>query len=289
MFALADCNNFFVSCERVFNPGLNGRPVVVLSNNDGCIVSRSNEAKKLGIKMGVPLFQVRELVQKHEIAVFSSNYVLYGDMSRRVQETLRTFVPAIEIYSMDEAFLDLRGMEHFDLDALAKKISLTCLRHTGIPVSVGVAPTKTLAKVASKLCKQYPKLRGGCYLYKPADIEKVLKTYPIDEVWGIGRQYTKTPGSGSRYGLRVYATFCSEGAKDDGDNRSQNLKELRAEACIEFMQANPPKQQICVSRSFSKEITDCKELGMQVSMFCAMACENCANKTATVTRPWFLF
>ncbi|HOD25957.1 MAG: Y-family DNA polymerase [Bacteroidales bacterium] len=274
MFALADCNNFFVSCERVFNPGLNGRPVVVLSNNDGCIVSRSNEAKKLGIKMGVPLFQVRELVQKHEIVVFSSNYVLYGDMSRRVQETLRTFVPAIEIYSIDEAFLDLRGMEHFDLDALAKKISLTCLRHTGIPVSVGVAPTKTLAKVASKLCKQYPKLRGGCYLYKPADIEKVLKTYPIGDVWGIGRQYTKklrALGVGTAYEFTQLSAPRVQ--KMMGITGLRTWKELRAEACIEFMQANPPKQQICVSRSFSKEITDCKELGMQVSMFCAMACE----------------
>jgi DNA polymerase V len=245
-----------------------------LSNNDGCIVSRSNEAKKLGIKMGVPLFQVRELVQKHEIAVFSSNYVLYGDMSRRVQETLRTFVPAIEIYSIDEAFLDLRGMEHFDLDALAKKISLTCLRHTGIPVSVGVAPTKTLAKVASKLCKQYPKLRGGCYLYKPADIEKVLKTYPIGDVWGIGRQYTKklrALGVGTAYEFTQLSAPRVQ--KMMGITGLRTWKELRAEACIEFMQANPPKQQICVSRSFSKEITDCKELGMQVSMFCAMACE----------------
>ncbi|MFA7358345.1 MAG: Y-family DNA polymerase [Bacteroidales bacterium] len=274
MYALADCNNFFVSCERVFNPGLNGRPVIVLSNNDGCAVSRSNEAKKLGVKMGVPVFQIRELVQKHQIAVFSSNFVLYGDMSRRVQETLRAYAPAIELYSIDEAFLDFSGMEHQNLDALAKEISGACLRNTGIPVSVGVAPTKTLAKIASKLCKQYPKLRGGCYLHKPADIEKVLKKYPIDDVWGIGRQYTKKLKA---LGINTAYEFTQLSAlrvqKMMGITGLRTWKELRAEACIEFMQANPPKQQICVSRSFSKEISDIKELALQVSMFCAMACE----------------
>lgn len=274
MYALADCNNFFVSCERVFNPGLNGRPVIVLSNNDGCAVSRSNEAKKLGVKMGVPVFQIRELVQKHQIAVFSSNFVLYGDMSRRVQETLRAYAPAIELYSIDEAFLDFSGMEHQNLDALAKEISGACLRNTGIPVSVGVAPTKTLAKIASKLCKQYPKLRGGCYLHKPADIEKVLKKYPIDDVWGIGRQYTKKLKA---LGINTAYEFTQLSAlrvqKMMGITGLRTWKELRAEACIEFMQASPPKQQICVSRSFSKEISDIKELALQVSMFCAMACE----------------
>ena len=274
MYALADCNNFFVSCERVFNPGLNGRPVIVLSNNDGCAVSRSNEAKKLGVKMGVPVFQIRDLVQKHQIAVFSSNFVLYGDMSRRVQETLRAYAPAIELYSIDEAFLDFSGMEHQNLDALAKEISGACLRNTGIPVSVGVAPTKTLAKIASKLCKQYPKLRGGCYLHKPADIEKVLKKYPIDDVWGIGRQYTKKLKA---LGINTAYEFTQLSAlrvqKMMGITGLRTWKELRAEACIEFMQANPPKQQICVSRSFSKEISDIKELALQVSMFCAMACE----------------
>ncbi len=224
--------------------------------------------------MGVPVFQIRELVQKHQIAVFSSNFVLYGDMSRRVQETLRAYAPAIELYSIDEAFLDFSGMEHQNLDALAKEISGACLRNTGIPVSVGVAPTKTLAKIASKLCKQYPKLRGGCYLHKPADIEKVLKKYPIDDVWGIGRQYTKKLKA---LGINTAYEFTQLSAlrvqKMMGITGLRTWKELRAEACIEFMQANPPKQQICVSRSFSKEISDIKELALQVSMFCAMACE----------------
>ena len=187
MFALADCNNFFASCERVFRPELNGRPVIVLSNNDGCAVARSNEAKALGIKMGDPYFKIRNIVEKNNVAVFSGNFALYGDMSRRVQEVLRRYSPSVEQYSIDEAFLDLRGMD-YDFDALAKKISADCFRSTGIPVSVGVAPTKTLAKVASKLCKQYPKLKGGCWMWRPADVEKVLRRFPVGDVWGIGRR-----------------------------------------------------------------------------------------------------
>ena len=191
MFALADCNNFFASCERVFRPDLNGRPVIVLSNNDGCAVARSNEAKALGIKMGAPYFQIKDIVEKHGVAVFSSNFSLYGDMSRRVQEVLRSFVPAVEQYSIDEAFLDLRGMNIPDPDAFAKAISSECKRLTTIPVSVGIAPTKTLAKIASKLCKQYPKLRGGCYMHRQQDIEKVLRKFPVEDVWGIGRRSAK--------------------------------------------------------------------------------------------------
>ena len=170
MYALADCNNFFASCERVFRPELNGRPVIVLSNNDGCAVARSNEAKALGIKMGDPLFKIRDIVEKNHVAVFSGNFALYGDMSRRVQEVLRGYSPSIEVYSIDEAFLDLDGMD-VDFDAYAKEISRECWRQTSIPVSVGIAPTKTLAKIASKLCKRYPKLRGGCYMWRPQDIE----------------------------------------------------------------------------------------------------------------------
>ena len=188
MFALADCNNFFASCERVFRPDLNGRPVIVLSNNDGCAVARSNEAKALGIKMGAPYFKIRDIIEKNDVAVFSSNFALYGDMSGRVQEVLRTFAPSVEQYSIDEAFMDFRGMRIDDYDALAKEISRRCRQLTAIPVSVGIAPTKTLAKIASKLCKQYPKLQGGCYMHRPQDIEKVLRRFPVSDVWGIGRR-----------------------------------------------------------------------------------------------------
>lgn len=206
MYALADCNNFFVSCERVFNPGLNGRPVVVLSNNDGCAVSRSNEAKALGIKMGVPLYQIRDIVEKYRVAVFSSNFALYGDMSGRVHMTLQQLAPAIEIYSIDEAFLDLRGMEHTDLDAFAKKTSALCLRNTGIPVSIGVAPTKTLAKVASKVCKSRPELQGGYFLHEQEQIERILPTIAVEEIWGIGRRYARMLHG---YGIHTAAAFVS--------------------------------------------------------------------------------
>ena len=188
MFALADCNNFFASCERVFRPDLQEKPVIVLSNNDGCAIARSNEAKALGIKMGAPYFKIRDLVKKHDIAVFSGNMALYGEMSQRVRLVLGEFAPAVEVYSIDEAFLDLRGLNDLDFDAYAKEISARCWKMTSIPVSVGIAPTKTLAKIASKLCKQYPKLRGGCYMHRPQDIEKVLRKFPIEDVWGIGRK-----------------------------------------------------------------------------------------------------
>ena len=148
MFALADCNNFFVSCERVFRPDLNGRPVVVLSRNDGCIIARSNEAKARGIKMGEPLFRIRDIVQRHNVEIFSSNMTLYADFSRRIRSILRESAPQIEVYSIDEAFLDLRGIDNLNFDAYAKELSVRCRRLTGIPVSVGVAPTKTLAKIA---------------------------------------------------------------------------------------------------------------------------------------------
>ena len=206
MYALADCNNFFASCERVFRPELNGKPVIVLSNNDGCAVARSNEAKALGIKMGDPLFKIRDIVEKNHVHVFSGNFALYGDMSRRVQEVLRNYSPSIEVYSIDEAFLDLDGMD-VDFDKYAKEISRECWRQTSIPVSVGIAPTKTLAKIASKLCKRYPKLQGGCYMHRPQDIEKVLKNFPAEDVWGIGRRMendAKARGHGreDRLGLR---------------------------------------------------------------------------------------
>ncbi|MBQ3820989.1 MAG: Y-family DNA polymerase, partial [Bacteroidales bacterium] len=245
MFALADCNNFFVSCERVFRPELNGRPVIVLSNNDGCAVSRSNEAKALGIKMGAPLFQIRELVEKHGVAVFSSNFALYGDMSRRVQEVLRRYSPAVEQYSIDEAFLDLRGIQIPDPDALAKEISSECRRRTAIPVSVGIAPTKTLAKIASKLCKQYPKLRGGCYMHRPEDIEKVLRRFPAADVWGIGRRSArKLEAAGIRSAwdftrlpeVAVRKRFALPGLR--------TWKELQGIPCIEFEDMVEPRQSI---------------------------------------------
>ena len=272
MFALADCNNFFASCERVFRPDLEGKPVIVLSNNDGCAVARSNEAKALGIKMGDPYFKIRHIVEKNHVAVFSSNFALYGDMSHRVQEVLRTFAPSVEQYSIDESFLDFRGMDVPDMAAYAREISRTCRKMTGIPVSVGVAPTKTLAKIASKLCKQYPKLQGGCYMHRPQDIEKVLRRFPAPDVWGIGRRSAKKLAAMGVSTAWDYAqlkeydvrkTFALPGWR--------TWKELHGEPCVAFEDYIEPKQSICVSRSFAKEIRDIGELCGQVATFAESA------------------
>lgn len=268
MFALADCNNFFASCERVFRPDLQGKPVIVLSNNDGCAIARSNEAKALGIRMGDPYFKIRHLVEKHDVAVFSGNMALYGDMSQRVRWVLEEFAPSIEVYSIDEAFLDLRGLNGIDFDSYAKEISARCRKMTTIPVSVGIAPTKTLAKVASKLCKQYPKLNGGCYMHRPQDIEKVLRKYPVEDVWGIGRRSASKLHE--RYVRTAYDFVCMpEEAvrKMMGVTGVRTWRELQGIPCIEFEDGFDAKQSICVSRSFSTEIYDCGELREQIANF----------------------
>ncbi len=272
MFALADCNNFFASCERVFRPDLEGKPVIVLSNNDGCAVARSNEAKALGIPMGAPFFKIRDIVEKNKVTVFSSNYALYGDMSHRVQEVLRSFAPSVEQYSIDESFLDLRGVEKADMGAFAREISRTCRKLTGIPVSVGIAPTKTLAKIASKLCKQYPKLQGGCYMHRPQDIEKVLRRFPAADVWGIGRRSVK------KLALLGVNTAWDYVQLREYDVRRQfalpgwrTWKELQGVPCVEFEDYIEPRQSLCVSRSFAKEIRAVGELCGQVATFAESA------------------
>ena len=271
MYALADCNNFFVSCERVFRPELNGRPVIVLSGNDGCAVARSNEAKALGIKMGDPLFKIRDVVERNGVSVFSSNFDLYGDISRRVQAVLRNYSPAVECYSIDESFLDLAGMD-LDFDAYAKEISADCWRQTAIPVSVGVAPTKTLAKIASKLCKRYPKLRGGCCMHRPQDIEKVLRSFPVEDVWGIGRQTSRRlSGMGvatawdfaSLPELTVMRLFHLPGLR--------TWKELRGTPCIGIGEMVEPRRSLCVSRSFAEDILSAEDLCEQMATFAVSA------------------
>lgn len=268
MFALADCNNFFASCERVFRPDLIGKPVIVLSNNDGCAIARSNEAKALGIKMGDPFFKIRRLVEEHHIAVFSGNMALYGDMSRRVRWVLEEFAPSIEVYSIDEAFLDLRGLLVEDLDSYAKEISRRCQKDTGIPVSVGIAPTKTLAKIASKLCKQYPRLRGGCYMHRPQDIEKVLRKYPIEEVWGIGRKSSRKLHDRGIWTAWDFTQMDESRVRMlFGVTGLRTWLELKGTPCIQFEDSLEAKQSICVSRSFSSEIYDRNELTQQIANF----------------------
>jgi DNA polymerase V len=250
MFALVDCNNFYVSCERVFNPSLNDKPVVVLSNNDGCIISRSNEAKKLGIKMAETAFKITDFLQKNNVVVFSSNYALYGDLSHRVMSTLGQFTPELEIYSIDEAFLNLVGIL-VDLGKYAQKIRKTVLKNIGIPVSVGIGPTKVLAKVANYCAKKIPENQGICILDSQEKIHEVLERFDIGEVWGIGRQYANLLKS---LNIKTAWEFTQ---MDDGWVKNKMTivglrvkKELEGISCLEMELIPSAKKVICTSRSF---------------------------------------
>lgn len=274
MYGLADCNNFFVSCERVFAPRLEGRPVVVLSNNDGCIIARSNEAKALGIRMGQPLFQAAPLIRQYGVEVLSSNYALYSDMSHRVMSTLRSLVPEAEVYSIDEAFLDLRGMAVETLADFGHHVAATVRRHTGIPVSIGISPSKTLAKIASKLCKRYPKLNHSCLMYRPQDIEKVLRGFPVQEVWGIGRRHGRMLQGAGIVTAGQFVRLPEGWVRSRmGVTGLRTWQELQGEACIGFEQAPPAKQQICTSRSFATELTSLDELRQAVALFASLCAE----------------
>jgi len=191
VFALLDCNNFYVSCERLFNPKLEEQPVIVLSNNDGCAIARSNEAKKLGIQMGAPAFKLRQMIRDHSVKVYSSNYTLYADLSSRVMGTLEQLAPAVEIYSIDEAFLDLSTLKNHDLSAYSQYLRSTVHQWTGIPVSIGIGPTKTLAKIANRLAKKLSEANGVWNLMNCVDSSEVLATIDVEDIWGIGRQYAK--------------------------------------------------------------------------------------------------
>ena len=274
MFGLCDCNNFFVSCEKVFNPSLEGRPVVVLSNNDGCVVSRSNEAKGIGIKMGQPLYQIRDIVKRYDVAVCSSNYNLYGDMSQRVMSTLKQHVPSIEIYSIDEAFLMLDGYPLDKLKPFGEELARTIRRNTGIPVSIGISQTKTLAKVASKLCKQYPKLNNACLMQRSEDIDKVLGNFPIGDIWGIGRRHSRILAECGITTAKHFFNLKEEWIRNRmGINGIRTWLELKGKPSIEFNHQIADRQSIMVSRSFSKELYDFTELHETITTFAGIAAE----------------
>ena len=250
-FGLADCNNFYCSCERVFHPELRDKPVVVLSNNDGCVVARSEESKRLGIKMGVPFYQVRELLENNGVAVFSSNYNLYGDMSRRVMSMLSSFFPKINVYSIDEAFLDLSEIKDVESIAeLSRKAVKLINRGVGIPVSLGIAPTKTLAKMASVYAKRHKGYKGVCIIDTEEKREKALKLFSIKDVWGIGRKHSKRL---EYYGVKTAWDFVQRSEawvkKEMSITGVRTWKELRGESCIE-MEDEAYKKSICTSRSF---------------------------------------
>ncbi|WP_026461223.1 Y-family DNA polymerase [Adhaeribacter aquaticus] len=270
LFALVDCNNFYASCERLFRPGLNGKPVVVLSNNDGCVIARSQEAKDLGIKMGDPFFLIREVIQQHNIHYFSSNYELYGDMSTRVVDTLRTFTPHVEVHSVDESFLDLGEFKFLDLEVYARHIKDTVYQNLGLPVCVGVAPTKTLAKIANRLAKKSKKADGCLILTDPYHIEEGLKRTAIEDVWGVGRQYAKflsTYGITTAYKLKHTTDAWIK--KHCSVVMLRTVKELRGEPCSD-LEINPAlKQNICTSRSFGKPVESFEELLEAASSYAA--------------------
>ena len=266
--ALIDCNNFYASCERIFNPKLMRRPIVVLSNNDGCIITRSAEAKKLGIKMGEPYFKAKKIIDRNNVKVFSSNYSLYGDISQRVMETLARFAPDIEIYSIDEAFLGLNGFENYELNTYCSYIRRTIKQWVGIPVSIGVSSTKTLSKIANNLAKKNKEYDGVCILKSWFDINEALKLTPIGDVWGIGRRLSSFL---QRYNVSSAYDFIQLDKgwvrKNMGVVGEKTFLELCGVSCIELDLIPSDKKSCCVSRSFSKPIEKIHDLEESVSAY----------------------
>lgn len=264
MYGLIDCNNFFVSCERVFRPDLNGKPTVVLSNNDGCVIARSNEAKALGIRMGAPFYQIQELIKRAHVNVFSSNQTLYGDMSRRVMSILSQLVGDIEVYSIDEAFLNLTSIP--DLENFARDVAEKVTHDTGIPVSMGVAPSKTLAKIANHFAKKYKKYNQVCMIDTEEKRFKALMLTPIEEVWGIGRRFSdklKRQGIQTAYDFtRLDRHFVRKKMTVIGEQLWQELQGL---PCKTLETEAQDKKQICVSRSFGYPVTTLKGMSEAIA------------------------
>ena len=272
MYALVDCNNFFVSCERVFNSRLEGKPVIVLSNNDGCAISRSNEAKALGIGMGANFFEIEELVKRHDVQVFSTNFVLYADMSLRVKGLLSRFCQDIEDYSIDESFLDLRGLENIDLRAYGEKMAQTVKQGTGIPVSIGIAPTKTLAKVANRFAKKYAGYHSVCLIDSDEKRIKALQKMDIGDVWGIGRRHTKRLMAIDVKNAYDFTQLPQAWVRKNMTVVGERTwSELRGMPCIQMENVTPAKQSIMVSRSFGKMIEDYTTISEAVATYTGMA------------------
>jgi len=270
MYALIDCNNFYASCERLFKPSLVNKPILVLSNNDGCIIARSNEAKALGIKMGVPYYQVKALCQQHQVEVFSSNYTLYGDMSQRVMSIIEASWPAVEVYSIDEAFLDLSTLPVEQQESFCRDLQKKVLKHTGIPTSIGLGPTKTLAKLANFLCKKV--LKTPVFNVAP-ERDYWLQKIDVGDVWGIGRQWSKKLalcGINSAYDLAVSDVHLLK--KQFNVVVMRTAMELQGIACAGLCEAEP-KQSILSSKSFGTMQTQYSAIAQSVSSHCARAVE----------------
>ncbi|MDR4507388.1 MAG: Y-family DNA polymerase [Candidatus Brocadiaceae bacterium] len=281
--ALVDCNNFYVSCERVFNPKLRHVPVMVLSNNDGCVVARSQEVKALGIKMGTPAFQCDELIRNHDIQVFSSNYTLYADMSRRVMETLKLFTPDLEIYSIDEAFLSLTGFDTREYKSYGQKIRKTVLQWTGIPVSIGMARTKVLAKAANEIAKKNGGYDGVVDLINcsEGEIDARLEQLDVSDVWGVGHQYTRLLKSNN-----ITTAKALKYADIDWIRKKMTIMgarcvyELRNHSCFELEKYPEPKKGICSSKSFGVPVSSKQDLEEAVASYVARASEKLRSQNS---------
>ena len=266
--ALIDCNSFYASCERIFNPKLLGKPIVVLSNNDGCIITRSTEAKALGIRMGEPYFKAKKIIEKNNVKVFSSNYSLYGDISQRVMEILLGFSPEVEIYSIDEAFLNFKGFKNHELLTYCKHIRQTIKQWVGIPVSIGVGSTKTLSKIANHLAKKEADYEGICILKGDEKIKEALNRIEIGDVWGIGRRLSKFLRN---YEVRTAKQFAFLDRrwirKNMGVVGEKIQLELCGVSCLDLELLPSPKKSCCVSRSFSRPIEKIEELQESIANY----------------------
>ena len=268
MFALVDCNNFYASCERVFNPNLQHKPIVILSNNDGCIIARSDEAKKLGIPMGAPIFKYRTLIANHNVKVFSSNYSLYGDMSSRVMSILKQFTPDIQVYSIDESFLKLEGFEGYNLTDYGMSMKNRILKWTGIPTCAGIAPTKALSKVANKIARKYPNQTNGVYVI---DTEvkriKALKWTKIKDIWGIGKKLSNrlaTKGCKNAYDFTQLPESWVKSNMSVVESRLQ--RDLLGIPTLD-LEAQKSKKSIATTRTFEKPLKELDEIKERVSTF----------------------
>ena len=276
--ALIDCNSFYVSCERLFNSKIRKLPVVVLSNNDGCIISRSNEAKALGIKMGEPYFKARNIIIKNNVQVFSSNYSLYGDISRRVMRTLKRFNSKIEVYSIDEAFLDLSNFSDKEVKDVGKEIRNTVLQWTGIPTSIGIAETKTLSKVANHIAKKQKS--GVVSLVNIKDLDPILEKVEVRDIWGVGKQLSKFYIKNGIYNAKQLKNASNTWIKKTKNVlSSRTAMELRGVPCIEIETKQAKRKSCCVSRSFGKKVEKLRELKESVTSYCLNAAEKIRSES----------
>jgi len=276
--ALIDCNSFYVSCERLFNPKIRKKPVVVLSNNDGCIISRSNEAKVLGIKMGEPYFKEKDIIVKNNVQVFSSNYSLYGDISRRVMKTLKRFNSDIEIYSIDEAFLDLSNFSDNEIESVGNEIRSVVLKWTGIPTSIGIAKTKTLSKIANHIAKK--KQSGVVSLMGIENIDPILEKVEINNVWGVGKQLTKFYHQNGIYNAKQLKNKPNTWIKKSSNVlSSRTAMELRGIPCINFETTSSKRKSCVVSRSFGQRVENFQELKEAIAGYSLNASEKIRSES----------